>query len=181
MPRFSCMDRSEREKQQLWSLNTVAMSYFHKRLHYSLTDGLKVECDELTAGVPEDLRHVVGGIHARSFRINPAQLELVVSTCTRLRERHDELYRYINQSFTCINTRTDMCEHHLTKTLKRLYYPLFCKFKFKLDWKDCRQSLGWLEKHFKSLKFEVVWRQYSLSEKNRCGCYGVAMQLLGCC
>lgn len=51
-----------------------------------LTDGLEVECDELTAGVPEHLWHVVGGIHSSSFRINSAQLEFVVSTCTQLRD-----------------------------------------------------------------------------------------------
>lgn len=44
-----------------------------------LTDGLEVERYQLTAGVPEELRVIVGWIHSSAFRVDSAQLQLVVS------------------------------------------------------------------------------------------------------
>lgn len=43
------------------------------------TWGLEVERDHLAAGVPEDLRHVITGIHAASFGVDTAHLTLVVA------------------------------------------------------------------------------------------------------
>lgn len=46
------------------------------------TWGLKVERDHLAAGVPEDLRHVITGVHAASFGVDTAHLTLVVAAVT---------------------------------------------------------------------------------------------------
>lgn len=43
-----------------------------------LTKSLKVKSHHLAADVPEDLRHVVGAIHPRAFRVDSAQLVLIV-------------------------------------------------------------------------------------------------------
>lgn len=43
------------------------------------TWGLEVERDHLAAGVPEDLRHVITGVHAASFGVDTAHLTLVVA------------------------------------------------------------------------------------------------------
>lgn len=51
----------------------------------SLTNGLEVESHQLTAGVPEELRVVVGWIHSGTFRIDPAQLQFVVPEQSWLR------------------------------------------------------------------------------------------------
>lgn len=47
-------------------------------LQYS-TWGLVVKGDHLAACVPEDLRHVITGVHPASFRIDPTHLTLVVA------------------------------------------------------------------------------------------------------
>lgn len=46
------------------------------------TWGLEVERDHLAAGVPEDLRHVITGVHAASFGVDTAHLTLVVAALT---------------------------------------------------------------------------------------------------
>lgn len=51
----------------------------------SLTNGLEVESDQLTAGIPEELRVVVGWIHSGAFRVDPAQLQFVVPEQSWLR------------------------------------------------------------------------------------------------
>lgn len=43
------------------------------------TWGLEVEGDHLAAGVPEDLRHVITGVHAASFGVDTAHLTFVVA------------------------------------------------------------------------------------------------------
>lgn len=43
------------------------------------TDGLEVERYQLTASIPEELRVVVGRVHPSAFRVDPAQLQFVVS------------------------------------------------------------------------------------------------------
>lgn len=43
------------------------------------TWGLEVERDHLAAGVPEDLRHVITGVHAAPFGVDTAHLTLVVA------------------------------------------------------------------------------------------------------
>lgn len=40
----------------------------------AITNSLEVESHKLTAGVPEELRVVVGWIHSSAFRVDPAQL-----------------------------------------------------------------------------------------------------------
>lgn len=45
----------------------------------SLTDGLEVESHQLTASIPKELRVVVRWIHSGAFRVDPAQLQFVVS------------------------------------------------------------------------------------------------------
>lgn len=52
---------------------------------YEHTDGLEVERHQLTAGIPEELRVVVGRIHSSAFRVDPAQLQFVVSEQNCLR------------------------------------------------------------------------------------------------
>lgn len=53
-------------------------------LQSSLTNGLEVESYQLTAGIPEELGVVVGWIYSSTFRVDPAQLQLVVSAHNRL-------------------------------------------------------------------------------------------------
>lgn len=43
------------------------------------TWGLEVERDHLATGVPEDLRHVITGVHAASFGVDTAHLTFVVA------------------------------------------------------------------------------------------------------
>lgn len=43
------------------------------------TWGLEVEGDHLAACVPEDLRHVITGVHPASFGVDTAHLTLVVA------------------------------------------------------------------------------------------------------
>lgn len=43
------------------------------------TWGLKVERDHLAACVPEDLRHVITGVHPTPFGVDTAHLTLVVA------------------------------------------------------------------------------------------------------
>lgn len=56
-----------------------------------LTNGLEVESHQLTAGVPEELRVVVGRIHSGTFRIDPAQLQFVVPEQSWLRIFSDQV------------------------------------------------------------------------------------------
>lgn len=69
-------------------MNCIVMSRCDVTLPWtaigSLTYCLEVEGHELAAGVPEDLGHVVGGVDPRAFRVQPAQLPLVVSEQSRL-------------------------------------------------------------------------------------------------
>lgn len=44
-----------------------------------LANSLEIESYELTASIPEELRVVVGRIHSCAFRVDSAQLHLVVS------------------------------------------------------------------------------------------------------
>lgn len=44
-----------------------------------LTYGLIIESHQLTAAVPEKLRHEVGRVHSGSFGIDPTQLGFIVS------------------------------------------------------------------------------------------------------
>lgn len=74
-----------------------------------LTDSLEVQSHELTAGVPEDLRHVVWGVHTRAFRINPAQLELIISASVRLKR---------NSTHTCTSTCIKLIKSHWQQTWK---------------------------------------------------------------
>lgn len=46
---------------------------------YCNTWGLEVERDHLAAGVPEDLRHVITGVHAAPFGVDTAHLTFVVA------------------------------------------------------------------------------------------------------
>lgn len=43
------------------------------------TWGLIVERDHLAASVPENLRHVIAGIHSASLRVDPTHLPLIVA------------------------------------------------------------------------------------------------------
>ncbi len=42
------------------------------------TYGLEVQSDQLTSGVPEDLRHVVRGVDSSAFGIKSAQLQFII-------------------------------------------------------------------------------------------------------
>lgn len=46
---------------------------------YCDTWGLEVERDHLAASVPEDLRHVITGVHAAPFGVDTAHLTFVVA------------------------------------------------------------------------------------------------------
>lgn len=52
------------------------------------TWGLEVQRHHLAASVPEDLRHVITGVHAASFGVDPAHLPLVVAARWPMRKRH---------------------------------------------------------------------------------------------
>lgn len=53
-----------------------------------LTEGLEVQRHHLATNIPEELRHVVGAVHPCSFRVDSAQLILIVSGGGLLRTRH---------------------------------------------------------------------------------------------
>ena len=46
---------------------------------HRVTWGLEVEGHHLAAGVPEDLRHVITGVHPAPFRIDTAHLPFVIA------------------------------------------------------------------------------------------------------
>lgn len=71
----------------------------------SLTNGLEVESHQLTAGVPEELRVVVRWIHSSAFRVDPAQLQLVVS-----KEGWLGKIQPLTKMLICIHLQTD-CYH----------------------------------------------------------------------
>lgn len=52
-----------------------------------LTEGLEVQRHHLATNIPEELRHVVGAVHPCSFRVDSAQLILIVSGGGLLRTR----------------------------------------------------------------------------------------------
>lgn len=54
----------------------------------SRTWSLKVQRHHLAPSVPKDLRHVITGVHAASFGVDPAHLPLVVAVHWPLRKRH---------------------------------------------------------------------------------------------
>ena len=50
------------------------------------TYSLVVERHQLAASVPEELRHVVGGVHSGSFGVNTTQLGLIISGGEKVKE-----------------------------------------------------------------------------------------------